>query len=294
MLNDPAIVRLLGERFVPMAIDNVDFPNQTEAERDFLIDKGWRACTNGQSVFTADGRLLAMGNFFDARGLEKFLNEALEKSGTSESWATDRKRTAEEERDRAAQLTRKPVILFPPTGVLVANMTWNVTEDYGRPEGNSTSAGDTYAPVFQKAVGVDRIWFTREESAAMARGSWPDCATRRLARMLGYISGAKEEDVKLRIALTEGGRISGTWQAAGGKPGTIKGAIVADGGTLTSLQLLARGAVTQVRDCGFSTNLQTIPAGKYPQAAMLVELADATQPMHRVTPYRAAAHDYLR
>ena len=48
---------LLRDRFVPMAIDNVDFPNQTAAERDFLIDNGWTASTNGQSAFTADGRL---------------------------------------------------------------------------------------------------------------------------------------------------------------------------------------------------------------------------------------------
>jgi len=50
-------VTLLRERFFCMVMDHVDFPNQTEAERDFPINKGWMASTNGQSAFTADGRL---------------------------------------------------------------------------------------------------------------------------------------------------------------------------------------------------------------------------------------------
>lgn len=293
-MNDPAIVSLLREKFVPMAMDNVDFPNQSEAERDFLLDKGWQASTTGQSVFTADGRLLATGGFFDARGLEKFLREAMERFKSPNATAQIRKRTAEEEKSRASQMKRKPVILFPPRDALVANMTWKVTGDYGRAEGNSTSAGDTYAALFQKAIGVDRIWFTREESAAMANGRWPATATRRLARMMAYVSGAKHDAVKPAISLESGGRISGTWAAAGGKTGTIKGLMNVRDGNITSLQLLVQGAVCQVRDCGFSTNLQTIPAGKYPQAALLVEMADVSQPMHRVTPYHAAAHDYLR
>jgi hypothetical protein len=235
-----------------------------------------------------------MGGSFEARGLEKFLHGALEKFATSQSWTEDRKRTPEEERDRASQLKRKPVMLFPPAGVVVGNMTWNVTGDYGKPSGNSTSAGDTYASLFQKAIGVDRIWFTREESAAMAAGQWPETVTKRLARMLAYISAAKPDAVKLRITLGSDGAIRGTWRAADGTQGTVIGELHSENGTLTKLRLLARGAVTQVRDCGFSTNLQTIPAGKYPQAALLVELADASQPMHRVTPYRAGGHDYLR
>ena len=112
--------------------------------------------------------------------------------------------------------------------------------------------------------------------------------------MMAYISGGKDDAVKPAIALEAGGRIGGTWAAAGGKSGTIKGLINVRDGEFTGLQILVQGAVRQVRDCGFSTNLQTIPAGKFPQAAMLVEMADASQPMHRVTPYRAAAHDYLR
>ena len=276
-----------------MGMDNVDYPNQTEAERDFLIDKGWQASTNGQSVFSADGRLLATGYFFDARELEKFLRGALEKFRTPGAAADSRKPTAEEKKSRAAALKRKPVIQFPPRGTLVANMTWRVISDYGRAEGNDTSAGDKYAALFQNATGVDRIWFTAAESSAMAAGNWPASATKRLARMLAYISSSRGDTVAAAVTLDGSGLVTGTWTGADGKPGTIKGTVTSSGNTVTGMQLLAQGAVRQVRDCGFSNNLQTIPAGKFPRAALLVELADPALPFHRVTPYRASGHDYL-
>ena len=277
-----------------MAMDNVDYPNQTEAERDFLIDKGWQASTNGQSAFTADGRLLASGYFFDARELEKFLHGALENFSKPGPAAPQRKLTAEEKQSRAAALKRKPVVLFPPPRTLVANMTWRVTSDYGPAEGNDTSAGDKYAPLFQNATGVDRVWFTAGESASLAAGTWPETATKRISRMLAYISGAKNDRVAASITLDRSGRVTGTWLGADGNPGTVKGTVTVSGNAVTGLQLLIQGAVRQVRDCGFSNNLQTIPAGKFPRAALLVELADPAQPMHRVTPYRASEHDYLK
>ncbi len=277
-----------------MAMDNVDYPNQTEAERDFLIDKGWMASTNGQSAFTADGRLLATGYFFDPRELENFLREALEKH-TVPGVATKRRTpTDEEKRSRASALKHKPVVLFPPHDAQVVNMTWRVTSDYGRAEGNDTSAGDKYAALFQNATGIDRLWLSATESESIVAGKWPESATKRLARMLAYISGAKSETITASIKLDGAGRISGTWTGADGKPGTIKGAVTSSEGAVTGLRLLAQGAVRQVRDCGFSNNLQTIPVGKFPRAALLVELADTAQPMHRVTPYRASEHDYLK
>ena len=291
-LNDPAVVALLREKFVPMAIDNVDFPNQTGEERDFLIDKGWTASTNGQSAFTADGRPLGRGYFFDARELEKFLRESLERFAAGKAAPPERKRTAEEETMRTNALKRKLTLHFPPPDMLVANLTWKVTGDYGRAEGNDASAGDKYAALFQNAVGVDRLWIHPAEQAALTAGRWPESLTRRFADMLGYMSGVKDEALRPKISLTDGA-ISGTWIGAGGGTGTMKGVLECSGGKVTTLRLLALGPVQQVRDCGFSANLQTIPKGRHPQGALLMELADPTQPMHRVTPYRAADHDYF-
>ena len=291
-LNDPAVVALLREKFVPMAIDNVDFPNQTAAERDFLIDKGWTAPTNGQSAFTADGRALGRGYFFEARELEKFLREALERFAGGEAAPPERKRTAEEEAMRTNALRRKLTLHFPPPDMLVANLTWKVVGDYGRAEGNDTSAGDKYASLFQNAVGVDRLWINAAEQAALASGQWPESLTRRLARMLGYMSGTRPDAVRPRIACRDG-IVTGTWTGAGGNLGVLKGEVGSRDGKVTTLRLLARGPVQQVRDCGFSANLQTIPKGRQPEGALLMELADPAQPMHRVTPYRAADHDYF-
>jgi hypothetical protein len=292
-LNDAAVAALLREKFVPMAIDNVDFPNQTADERDFLIDKGWTASTNGQSAFTADGRLLGTGYFFDPRELEKFLLTALERFEKGETAPGQRKRTPPEEEMRTNALKRKLNLHFPSPDILVANLTWKVTGDYGRAEGNSTSAGDKYAALFQNSVGVDRLWITPEEQTKLAGGEWPESVTRRLASMLAYLSGTKRDSVKPHITVAADGVISGTWTGADGKPGSIKGTCRSRDGKITSLLVLAQGAVQQVRDCGFSANLQTIPRGRHPQAALLMELADPSQPMHRVTPYHATAHNYF-
>ena len=284
---------LLRERFVPMAMDNVDFPNQTEAERDFLIDKGWTASTNGQSVFTADGRLLGIGYFFDPRELEKCLRESLERFEKSGAALTPQKRSAELEQMRTHALKRKLKMHFPPPDTLVANLTWKVTGDYGPAEGNDTSAGDKYAAIFQNSVGVDRLWITPAEQASLAGGQWPEAVTRRLATMLAYMSGTKRNALKPRIQLAPDGSITGTWTGADGAAGSIKGFLRTGSGKVTGLQLLALGAVQQVRDCGFSANLQTIPKGRHPRGALLMELADLAQPMRRVTPYHAAEHNYL-
>ncbi len=284
---------LLREKFVPMAIDNVDFPNQTAAERDWLIDKGWTASTNGQSTFTADGRLLGTGYFFDARELEKFLRESLVRFEKGETAPPARKRTPPEEEMRANALKRQLKLHFPPPDTLVANLTWKVTGDYGRAEGNSTSAGDKYAALFQNSVGVDRLWINAAEQERLAAGEWPEPLTRRFAVMLSYLSGVKREKLNARIDLSPDGVVSGTWTGADGKPGRIRGMLQVSGGKITVLRVLAQGSVQQVRDCGFSANLQTIPKGRFPQAALLMELADTSQPMHRVTPYRADDHHYF-
>lgn len=288
------MVTLLRERFVCMAMDNVDFPNQTEAERDFLIDKGWTASTNGQSAFTADGRLLGTGYFFDGRELEKFLRESLDRFEKPGATITQRKRTAPEEEMRRNALKRKLKLNFPPSDMLVANLTWKVTGDYGPAEGNDTSAGDKYAALFQNSVGVDRLWISATEQSSLAAGEWPETLTRRLATMLAYLSGTKRDVVKPQIQIADGGVITGTWTGADGKSGSFKGILRTSGGRVTALQVLVLGAVQQVRDCGFSANLQTIPKGRHPRAALLMELADPSLPMHRVTPYHASDHDYLK
>lgn len=277
-----------------MAMDNVDFPNQTEAERDFLIDKGWTASTNGQSAFTADGRLLGTGYFFDGRELEKFLRESLDRFEKPGATITQRKRTAPEEEMRRNALKRKLKLNFPPSDMLVANLTWKVTGDYGPAEGNDTSAGDKYAALFQNSVGVDRLWISATEQSSLAAGEWPETLTRRLATMLAYLSGTKRDVVKPQIQIADGGVITGTWTGADGKSGSFKGILRTSGGRVTALQVLVLGAVQQVRDCGFSANLQTIPKGRHPRAALLMELADPSLPMHRVTPYHASDHDYLK
>src|SRR3954452_17538215 len=77
VLNDPAVAELLKDHFVPFAVDNVDHPNLTPGERAFLWGRGLQACTQGMTVFTAGGTVLATGGGFEPRGVEKMLRKAL-------------------------------------------------------------------------------------------------------------------------------------------------------------------------------------------------------------------------
>src|SRR5438270_175602 len=49
----------------------------TPGERAFLWDRGLQASTQGMTVFTAGGTVLATGGGFEPRGVEKMLRKAL-------------------------------------------------------------------------------------------------------------------------------------------------------------------------------------------------------------------------
>ena len=79
VLNHPEVARLLRERFVCIAIDNVQNPNMTDAEQRWLADKGGRACTQGMSTFTAGGKVLGLGGWFEPQPVLRMLRSALAK-----------------------------------------------------------------------------------------------------------------------------------------------------------------------------------------------------------------------
>src|SRR5689334_18989810 len=73
------MVALLKQHFVAFALDNASVPNVTAAEALWLKDRGGRACTQGMTVFTAAGRLLAQGGGYAAAGNIQMLKDALGK-----------------------------------------------------------------------------------------------------------------------------------------------------------------------------------------------------------------------
>ena len=77
VLNDPEIASLLRRHFIPIAVDNVANRNMTDAEEEFLRDKGLKFSTQGASVFTAGGQLLMSGSSLQPGPVKAMLNESL-------------------------------------------------------------------------------------------------------------------------------------------------------------------------------------------------------------------------
>jgi hypothetical protein len=123
VFNDPAVARLLRERFVPVAIDNVDHPNLTLAEEEFLKGKGLEFCTQGISAFTAGGKVLAMGGGYEPRSVERMLTKALREL-TAEKAPVVAPQAAGEAEGRAREILR------PAEGGLVFHVTWKLLGGY--------------------------------------------------------------------------------------------------------------------------------------------------------------------
>jgi hypothetical protein len=224
VLNDPVVAGLLKDHFVPFAVDNVDHPNLTPGERAFLWDRGLQACTQGMTVFTAGGTVLATGGGFEPRGVEKMLRKALAAYDPGRDPPFD---VAAEERsaDQAAALAAaadlaagkkakkvKPV-RTPPEGGLVLYVTWKVLWDGQRPEGSATTGNGAHDAQFQNAVGADRLWARKDEAESLARGEFPDSLRRRMLPSIDYVLAGKIKSTDLSL---KDGRLAGSLTTDGG------------------------------------------------------------------------------
>ena len=177
VLNNAEIVKILRSRFVPIAIDNVDNLNMTAAEKEFLKDKGLKFSTQGMSVFTAAGKLLALGGGFEADHVKQMLSKSLAKYRPEESVTVPPR----DEKD--------PMLRRPPDGGLVLHVTWKVLGDYDRSQSPLLSKTRRYDKFVQDALGVDRLWVRADEAAELAKGTFPESLRKRMIWNVGYVYG---------------------------------------------------------------------------------------------------------
>lgn len=291
MLNDPETVELLKANFIPFAIDNVDHPQLTPPERAFLKDKGLDFSTQGMSVFTAGGKVLAKGGGFEAAPVRQMLRKALKTYVPEEGPAVEPPAG-----DAAADSGSKdlPPVRRPPEGGLVLYVTWKVLWDPAATVQSSATTGDgTYDQVFKRAVGVDRLWVRRDEADALARGEFADSLVRRMTPHVGYVFSGENHQADLTV---RDGRISGTLTpgADGGGPVGAEGVVETRDGRVTRLELLLTGPGDRKEDFGFAAGLTVVPKGKTVPVALLFELADPTDDLARTPPHRCGGADYLR
>ncbi len=184
VLNDSEVVQLLREHFVCLAVDNADNLNLTPADKEWLKDRGGRACTQGMSVFTAGGTLLGSGGGYEPAPVKRMLEESLKKF--------------QPETSIVVEDTGKDLIPRPPAGGLVLTVTWKVLA--GAPaESSATSGNGTYDETFLHSLGVDRLWVRKDEAASLAQGEFPESLRRRMASHLKRVlpGGLKDDHLTL-------------------------------------------------------------------------------------------------
>ncbi len=273
------MVKLLRDHFVCIALDNVNHPQLTPGERAFVKDKGLKFCTWGMSAFTAGGKVLEMGGSFEAKGVVPMLKRALAKYTPEKN--VDIPQPAPEE---LAKLKR------PPDGGLVCYVTWQVVGDY-QAEGSPTTGNDTYAGLYQRSLGVDRLWVRKDETEALVRGDFPESLKKRLLPHVSYVVAG---DVKTMDLTASKGRLTGSFRTGAGDDGELLGFVETKDGSVTRFDLLVKGLGEQLIDCGFSASLHVIPKGKKLPVAVLFTLADPADELSRVVPLRANDERYLK
>jgi hypothetical protein len=281
-VNDPEVVELLKTRFIPYALDNVEHPNLTPAEREFLtaFDSGIKACTIGMSVFTADGRKLGSGGGFEAKGVRSLLRKALADFKPEEVSATV------PPRDEAATASLRRC----PEGGLVLYVTWKLLEEI-QPEGNATTGNGKYDPVFQRSLGSDRLWVRKDEADALAAGAFPESLKARMLRYhVQYVMSKEARSLDLALS---GGRIEGS-VPIGERKADALGFVRSREGRVTGFELLVRGWARRVEDHGFSACLSVVPKGQAVPAALFFELADPRDGLAGIVPHRAREERYLK
>ena len=283
-VNDPEVLELLRTRFIPYALDNVDNPNLTAAEREFLssFDSGLKACTIGMSAFTADGRKLASGGGYEPESVKSLIRKAVADFKPETVSATGPPRDAA----AVASLRRAP------EGGLILYVTWKLLGEI-KAEGNATTGNGKYDKVFQNALGSDRLWVRKDEAEALAGGSFPESLKARMVRY--HIQYVMSKDVKGLDLSLRGGRIEGAFPVGdAGSQAECLGFVEAKEGKVSRFELLIRGWGRRVEDHGFSACLSVIPKGALAPTALFFELADPRDGLAGVIPHRSRDERYLK
>ena len=280
-MNDADVVQTLKTRFIPYALDNVENPNLTPAEKDFLsrFDSGLKACTIGMSAFTADGRKLASGGGFEAGSVKTMLARAL-KDFQPETVSAE-----VPPRDEAAVASLRRA----PKGGLTLYVTWKLLEDI-KAEGSATTGDGKYDQVFQKSLGSDRLWVREDEARILAAGIFPESLQARMRRY--HVSYVMSKEAGRLNVTVENGRIEGT-VPIGERKADVLGRVDTKDGKITGFELMIKGWGRRVEDHGFSACLSVIPKDVAAPVALFFELADSRDGLAGVIPHRARDPKYL-
>ena len=274
---DPAIVKLLQTRFIPVAIDQAYQRRQKDNEGKFyqkIANQGPRKVGRGttQGLYTADasGRLLAFTNNRGAQRVQRMLQTALQKHRPG----------------KVAAITKgTPDARYnpqPPKGGLVVRVTSKILGGYEEPE-------NEWRRIFQTSLGRDNLWIRADEHAALAKGQLPKSLLKRLARyhLVDNTRGEppmwRENEIQKLEGKITNGQLRATVQlrtAKGdrGYDAQLLGKVETKNGKITRLDLVASGQFW-----GEGSYTRNAPKGKFP-LAIAFTLADGKDAADTVPP----------
>jgi hypothetical protein len=285
-LNNPEVVDLLRKHFVAFALNNAGWTmNMTAAEAAWLKDRGGRACTQGMTVFTAGGQLLATGGGYQAAPNIKMLKEALRKYKPEAVIKIADAAAAVDARDVPAgwrpYLPR--AVPRPAREGLVLYVSWKGLDLPRKPallpKGWSRSDYDLH----RKMLLVDRVWAGKAEADALATGQFPEKMKQRLAVQVGFVMNSKVKSIDLTLHQQ---RLTGSFLLANGERCTALGFVAAKDGKVHGFELIVKGKTDGKagEGSGFPAIGGVVPQGKKVSVAVAFMRADPGDELAKVQP----------
>ena len=274
---DPAIVKLLQTRFIPVAIDQAYQRRQKDNEGKFyqkIANQGPRKIGRGttQGLYTADasGRLLAFTNNRGAQRVQRMMQTALQKHRPGKVAAI------------AKGVLDARYNPQPPKGGLVVRVTSKILGGYEEPE-------NEWRRIFQTSLGRDNLWIRADEHAALAKGQLPKSLLKRLARyhLVDNTRGEppmwRENEIQKLEGKITNDQLRATVQlrtAKGdrGYDAQLFGNVETKNGKVTRLNVVAKGEFW-----GEGAYTRNAPKGKFP-LAIAFTLADGKDAADTVPP----------
>ena len=274
---NPAIVKLLQTRFIPVDIDQAYQRRQQDNEGRFyqkIANQGPRKVGRGttQGLYAADasGRFLGYNNNRSANRVLGMMQSALAKHRPAKVAAIAKGKL---------DARYNPA---PPKGGLVVRVTSKVLGGYEEPD-------NEWRRIYQTSLGRDNFWIRADEHAALAKGQLPQSLLKRLARF-HLVDNARGEPpmwrdneiTKLEGTLRNGQlRATAHLQTTKGDRGyevQLFGYIETKNGKVTRLDLVAKGNFW-----GEGTYTRRAPKGRFP-LAIAFTLADGKDAADTIPP----------
>ena len=286
---DPAIVKLLQTRFIPVAIDQAYQRRQKDNEGKFyqkIANQGPRKVGRGttQGLYTADasGRFLGFNNNRTPTRVLGMMRSALQKHRPVKA-AAIAKGTPD------ARYNPKP-----PKGGLVVRVTSKVLGGYEEPD-------NEFRRIYQTSLGRDNLWIRADEHAALAKGQLPQSLLKRIARF-HLVDNTRGEppmwepnEIKKLEGTLRNGQLRATvhLRTAKGDRGyeaELLGRIETKAGKVTRLDVVAKGEFW-----GEGTYTRRAPKGRFP-LAIAFTLADGKDAADTIPPQgsRGWVQGYIR